>query len=1130
MSPLVFTLLFLLFFGHVSGSFADETTKAVRQPGEITIAKPETGKHFALLISVNEYNQLDGLSALKYCDNDMDGLQRELEEFDYTEIVRMHAQAPDSTCHVNRTNVKEQLKSILDRATGENDTLLIAFSGHGVQEGDSRYLCPPNTPKNYDPGDLIPLYASGTNASDQAFGILNIIEKRYQEGTFSGTCYLFVDACRNGNRPDGVATFPRHGRIHLFSSCAAGQVSYEEDRFENGRFMHFVIQAFNVESGADLDFETLTSQVDRQMRKFNANQIPALHSTQYERTGRLLLGQKKPKDTSRFATRFMDEPKPLPRREIAVDSRKHTVRKPAFAPIHLDWPDFSAKDSEEQRAIVDLTQLPGLNGEWWFQEMPWYLPIARLALSSVLSAESASAEDPRRLGKAFLGNNIDSYLDTNTNKIRELIWNYLVRDECRLLIDTELFDIMKEMRKQSSQSGHSRELQYKKLKSFLDRIEKSRRGPRHEVDLYTLAVIEHQMALLSDGVTRKADTNRAAESYRSALDALKTASENHDSATLFYQLCLADYTRFLATLGGTPRHYSDTFKQLSDSLRFGYKNSLFQIALFVENAVNESNFGHLREAGQSFREAELRIKESKIHGTGHPLVAHYNEQYGWYRIDYWRLKPARENFETALLIRQYNAWSSSNPIDMMYVTYGQHAMGTVHRFAGNDEKAREYFEEAKENLKRIRAAMRSDSLSLSKNRLDEREASTLERLADLALYGENFSETEKTKAAEYYARGAAITNKLTTTRPRLLAKQALLFLKSTHVSGATEKARQCLREAAPSVISSLENLSAGMVVPVLFFQAASIAVDLTEAAEKSDMERFSDARQRMREFLERFMLFSRNLDGQKRDTMELRLYCASLLLEADRNVDRPDFAAEDSLYLSVCLYNLSEKEGIHAFLRPHYERQLRLRRSHANTEPKQEDIRALAMGIQRMRSASVVLEAEPQATFPPLDSIKGAPDSVSENQVEEEQSPVENAGETEPVYNPTKNPLIDTVTLAVFYFPEPIDSDEEKCEGVLLLVPSGNRAKEWIPLGLTRQELLLKSQTGELADVLQNAWNLIEEEAGRLSPIFWGVRGSMRQSVVVSWSDESCWPKDSPRAVTVEMFPFKNMPNNVSVQ
>ena len=1144
-------------------------TRAIRQQPNRPQNESVLGKHMALLISVNEYTQINGgLPSLQFCDNDMDRLALQLKEFDYDPIVRMSEkhdkQQSGASLAVNPLNVRGHLIRILDQLTGENDVLLIAYSGHGVQEGKIRYLCPPNTPRDYRPvlGGLIPLYVpekndEGKESEGRSLGILNIVEGRFIDGSFKGTCFVFLDACRNGSGSDTSTetALPKKGNIHIFSSCAPGEVSYEEEG--HGRFMRHVIDAFNIKDGDVLNYYSLISQVSHAVKEFNTTvrgkQNPTPYSTSDERTGPPLLGRKKEEVFSivPFAFRAADGLTP---REIAspdgeryytfrpvIDPAGDTGQRQAIQQQTSQLPNLSRLDSEKQNVIMDIVQLPGLNGEWWFREIPWYIPHARLALAFILSGYGVGDGVTRQSSTELFERNIYGYLNTNTHEACELLWSLLNSDESKLVLQMLQPDIMEtitKLRKGLPDQSNSRATRRSGLVDILTLLKDKRENERNFFDLYTFAVLEHQIALLSDGASRTVNIDSAKRSYRTALDAhARQEDPEHPVAVLFYQLCLADYARLLATItmdgdsmDGDSNAYTETVRELTKSLNLNrsYKNSLFQIAVFTEKARNESRFGSFREASGIFREAGLRIDGSRIAKTGHPLIAHYNEQFGWVRADSWRLPQAKENFEIAFLIRQYNAWSSANPIDRMYVTYGLHAKGTISRFEGNAEEARKHFVEAREMINRIRSDISRGGLFLMESRLNEREASTLERLADLTLYhGAEANDIQQKKAVDQalidYERGISIASEVTT-RTRLIAKRTLLCLQKDGTDKFDE-ARKYLSEAAAAVERELENPSSNTVIPLLFFKAASIAIELREAVETKNETQFAEARTRMREFLERFHLFSRDPNGQRRDTMELRMHCAAMLLEAGIALNKNDLAGADSIYLALCLYILSEQEGIHAYLRPYYERQLRHRFLLLEEDVQQENLRSIAMGIQRMRNTSAQNDADSsssQTILGPLLQTRG-------NEVFATTSSLEVANETElpendlqhgqndnRIFNPTRNQLVDPVTLVIFYFP-----DDPERNGLALILPPNGQPIEQIPLDLKRERLHIAEHTGELQTLLAEVWQRIEEEADKVVPFLSGAKGSMRQSVVISWSDESCWSKNSRERITTDMFPFK---------
>jgi hypothetical protein len=240
--------------------------------------------------------------------------------------------------------------------------------------------------------------------------------------------------------------------------------------------------------------------------------------------------------------------------------------------------------------------------------------------------------------------------------------------------------------------------------------------------------------------------------------------------------------------------------------------------------------------------------------------------------------------------------------------------------------------------------------------------------------------------------------------------------------------------------------------------------------------------------------------------------------------------------LALCLYILSEQEGIHAYLRPYYEQQLRHRLLLLEEDVQQENVRSIAMGIQRMRNVSTLNDADGSASQTTLNSLLhhsrgnevfAATSSLEEaNETELQENDILYGQNNHRIFDPTRNPLVDPVTLVIFYFP-----DDQKLNGVALILPPNGQPIERIPINLQRERLHVTEQTGELRTLLAEVWQRIEEEAEKVVPFLSEAKGSMRQSVVISWSDESCWSKNSRERITKDMFPFKDiLPPNVMLQ
>jgi hypothetical protein len=218
-------------------------------------APPESGGRYALVVGVGNYDP-DELRALKYADRDAESLAEVLRDAGYARVVLMTAVEGAKKQRLSPTgeNIREELKGLLENRRPE-DTVLVAFAGHGVQfiSQSEHYFCPSNA-RLRDPKTLIPL----TEVYNQL------------KGCDAGTKILLVDACRNDPESDrslGTGTRlasvtrpqalkPPGGVAALFS-CSAGQKAYESDELKHGVFFHFVIQGLRgkaAEDGAvDLD-------------------------------------------------------------------------------------------------------------------------------------------------------------------------------------------------------------------------------------------------------------------------------------------------------------------------------------------------------------------------------------------------------------------------------------------------------------------------------------------------------------------------------------------------------------------------------------------------------------------------------------------------------------------------------------------------------------------------------------------------------------------------------------------------------------------------------------------------------------------------------------------------------------
>jgi formylglycine-generating enzyme required for sulfatase activity len=223
------------------------------------------GRRYALLVGVKNYNK-DQLRGLKYTENDAADLAAVLRDAGYKRVVLMTqsnaAAEGDNDLLPTGDTVRRQLAALLeDRKPG--DTVLIAFSGHGVQFKDEKdcYFCP----------------MDAELADRDTLVSLADIYKRLEKCD-ANLKVLLVDASRNdplsalnkgaqreqlesATRPQ--AERPPGGVAALFT-CSEGQQSYESPRLKHGVFFHFVIEGLKGKAAnkkGEVTFDSLASYV-----------------------------------------------------------------------------------------------------------------------------------------------------------------------------------------------------------------------------------------------------------------------------------------------------------------------------------------------------------------------------------------------------------------------------------------------------------------------------------------------------------------------------------------------------------------------------------------------------------------------------------------------------------------------------------------------------------------------------------------------------------------------------------------------------------------------------------------------------------------------------------------------------
>lgn len=200
------------------------------------------GRHWALLIGVNDYAEIDDL---QFCSRDMRSLRDQLiaSGFPEEQVFLLHDTAVDARYHLpNRLNIERQLQLVLGRAA-KDDLVLVAFSGHGVHINGTSYLCP-----------------SDARLDDPASTMISIeVVYRQLEQCPAAQRLFIVDACREDLRLRGEKSLkatadtsalakslerPPKG-VLVLTSCAAGQLAREDETLKHSVFINYVCEGLS---------------------------------------------------------------------------------------------------------------------------------------------------------------------------------------------------------------------------------------------------------------------------------------------------------------------------------------------------------------------------------------------------------------------------------------------------------------------------------------------------------------------------------------------------------------------------------------------------------------------------------------------------------------------------------------------------------------------------------------------------------------------------------------------------------------------------------------------------------------------------------------------------------------------
>ncbi|MEZ6096056.1 MAG: SUMF1/EgtB/PvdO family nonheme iron enzyme [Pirellulaceae bacterium] len=238
-----------------------------------TAESKANAEDYALLIAVQQYDRTQ-MNSLNYTENDINELAATLKKIGYDEnriyVMTQTVGASKTRFLPVAANIKKEIETIL-KLMGPNDSILIAFSGHGVQyeNEDTNYFCPADVDLK-DRDKLVDL--------NSVFSQLEESQARRK--------ILLVDACRDHPQSEisksskTIKLTPAEGRappvveggtVALFS-CSATESSYEDPELNHGIFFNFVIKGLNGDADLvddkQITFEELTAYTSRAVKDY----------------------------------------------------------------------------------------------------------------------------------------------------------------------------------------------------------------------------------------------------------------------------------------------------------------------------------------------------------------------------------------------------------------------------------------------------------------------------------------------------------------------------------------------------------------------------------------------------------------------------------------------------------------------------------------------------------------------------------------------------------------------------------------------------------------------------------------------------------------------------------------------
>jgi tetratricopeptide (TPR) repeat protein len=195
---------------------------------------------YALLVGVRHYQDSRDLKTLTYTEADMIGLARALRTTGFRqENVVLMTDTSGVRFRPESARIRLELQQLLKRCTPA-DTLLVAFSGHGIQLRSTGefFFCPADTDLT-NLKTLVSLTDLYKQLERCPAGLKLLLADACRTDPFKAAKSRAISDVESVTRPQKV---PPPGGVAAFFACSQGQEAYEDDNLKNGVFFHYVIE------------------------------------------------------------------------------------------------------------------------------------------------------------------------------------------------------------------------------------------------------------------------------------------------------------------------------------------------------------------------------------------------------------------------------------------------------------------------------------------------------------------------------------------------------------------------------------------------------------------------------------------------------------------------------------------------------------------------------------------------------------------------------------------------------------------------------------------------------------------------------------------------------------------------